>query len=64
MPTGQAPDLRRSSVPLSANAFAAVVRMGALISKGMPVFAEFDDRQLYELRQYLRVQAASLRAVK
>jgi quinohemoprotein ethanol dehydrogenase len=49
-----APDLRRSDVPASAEAFAAVVRDGALEAGGMPRFAEFTDRQLEDLRQYIR----------
>ena len=57
----QAPDLRRSAIPLSAVAFARVVRDGAFVSKGMPAFSEFTDEQLAQLRQYIRTEAQRLR---
>jgi quinohemoprotein ethanol dehydrogenase len=56
-----APDLRRSSVPLTADAFARVVRDGALVPQGMPSFPELSDRQLEDLREYIRTHAAELR---
>lgn len=59
---GNAPDLRASAVPLSGQAFAQVVREGALLDKGMPRFAEFDDAKLDAVRQYIRSRAADLRA--
>lgn len=57
----QAPDLRRSAVILSAEAFRIVVHGGARKTNGMPVFPELSDRQLADLRQFLRAQAAKLR---
>ena len=57
----QAPDLRRSVIPLSAEAFSRVVRDGAFVSKGMPAFGELTDEQLSQLRQYIRTQAQELR---
>jgi len=59
---GNAPDLRRSPVPLSAEAFTQVVRNGALLERGMPQYAEFDAATLEAVRQYLRSRAAELRA--
>ena len=56
-----APDLRRSAIPLSDSAFAAVVRDGSLAAQGMPTFAEFSADQLGELREYIRAAAADLR---
>ena len=56
---GQAPDLRASPVVLSSEAFAAVVRAGALLNRGMPRYAEFSDARLDELRHYIRRQASS-----
>jgi quinohemoprotein ethanol dehydrogenase len=56
-----APDLRRSAVPLSAQAFASVVRDGALVPEGMPAFGELTDQQLGDLRQYIRTEADALR---
>jgi quinohemoprotein ethanol dehydrogenase len=61
---GNAPDLRASSLPLAGEAFARVVRGGALSSNGMPRFAEFDDATLDAIRQYLRAQAALLRTAQ
>jgi quinohemoprotein ethanol dehydrogenase len=57
----QGPDLRRSSIPLVAEAFASIVRDGALIPKGMPDFGELSDAQLAGLRQYIRTEAQRLR---
>ena len=54
---GIAPDLRASPVPLSAEAFAHVVRDGALVSRGMPQFAEFSDQDLDSLRHFFRQRA-------
>ncbi|HEY3731437.1 MAG TPA: PQQ-dependent dehydrogenase, methanol/ethanol family [Steroidobacteraceae bacterium] len=54
---GNAPDLRASSVPLSFDAFAAVVRGGTLIKRGMPAFPELSDAQLNSIRHYLRARA-------
>jgi quinohemoprotein ethanol dehydrogenase len=58
---GFAPDLRASGVPLSAEAFSRVVKKGALVQRGMPVFGEFSDEQIEDLRAYLRSQAAAFR---
>ncbi len=54
---GYAPDLRASALPLSEQAFAAVVRDGALVSRGMPEYAEFSAQELAALRHYIRQQA-------
>ena len=54
---GAAPDLRRSGVPLSEEAFAQVVHEGLLEENGMPRFSMLTARQLAELRQYIRAQA-------
>jgi quinohemoprotein ethanol dehydrogenase len=58
---GGAPDLRRSAIPLSADAFASVVRDGALLANGMPRFSELKDTDLAVIRQYVRARAAALR---
>ena len=58
---GTAPDLRSSGIPVSSEAFEAVVRQGALVPAGMPGFEELTDQQLADLRQYIRTQAAALR---
>src|SRR3546814_18524239 len=51
---GSAPDLRGSGVIVSPEAFASVVRDGALLPNGMPRFQSFDDRKLAEIRHYYR----------
>jgi quinohemoprotein ethanol dehydrogenase len=56
-----AADLRRSAIPLSANAFASIVRDGGLVAHGMPNFPELHETQLKDLRQYIRTQAEKLR---
>ena len=56
---GQAPDLRASQIVLSAEAFAAVVKAGTLLTRGMPSYAEFTDARLEDLRHYIRRQAGS-----
>jgi quinohemoprotein ethanol dehydrogenase len=54
---GNAPDLRASPVLLSADGFAAIVRDGAMVSRGMPQFAELSDAQLDSLRHFVRAKA-------
>ncbi|MDP9141263.1 MAG: PQQ-dependent dehydrogenase, methanol/ethanol family [Pseudomonadota bacterium] len=54
---GYAPDLRASQVPLSAEAFKAIVQGGALQARGMPPFTEYTDEQLESMRHYLRERA-------
>ena len=54
---GYAPDLRASGIPLSPPAFAAIVRDGGLVSRGMPVFPEYSDEDLGSLRHYIRQRA-------
>jgi quinohemoprotein ethanol dehydrogenase len=56
-----APDLRRSAIPLSAEAFAGIVRDGAFVPRGMPAFGEFTNEQLGNLRQYIRSEAEKVR---
>jgi quinohemoprotein ethanol dehydrogenase len=56
-----APDLRRSAIPTSAEAFRAVVHDGASAVNGMPAFGEFTKENLEQLRQYLRTQSQGLR---
>jgi 4-carboxymuconolactone decarboxylase len=58
---GAAPDLRTSSVPLSAEAFANVVQSGSLQSAGMPRFEELSEADLADLRQYIRSRADAWR---
>jgi quinohemoprotein ethanol dehydrogenase len=57
---GNAPDLRASPVLLSAESFAAIVRDGALVSRGMPRFAELSNSQLDSLRHFVRAKAREL----
>jgi quinohemoprotein ethanol dehydrogenase len=57
-----APDLRRSSIPLEPQVFEKIVRGGAMIPGGMPGFEELSDKQLADLRQYIRTEAKRLRS--
>ena len=54
---GYAPDLRGSAAVLAARTFEAIVRSGALESRGMPRFAELGDRELADLRAFIRSRA-------
>lgn len=56
------PDLRRSPITPSAEAFRAVVRDGVLKPRGMPPFPEMSEGQREDIRAYLRAMAAHLRA--
>lgn len=58
---GAAPDLRASAVLSSAETFDQIVRQGALVAQGMPKFQELTNRELADLRQYIRAQADALR---
>ena len=53
---GFAPDLRASGVPLSADAFAAVMA-GGLAARGMPPFPELTAQDQTALRHYIRERA-------
>ncbi|MDB5582406.1 MAG: qbdA [Bradyrhizobium sp.] len=53
---GTAPDLRRSQVPLSSDAFDSVLRDGALVAAGMPRFEEMSDADRRAVRQYVRTR--------
>jgi quinohemoprotein ethanol dehydrogenase len=57
---GTAPDLRSSTIPPQQAAFDAVVRGGALVSKGMPQFADLPVADVEAIRQYLRTLAQAL----
>jgi quinohemoprotein ethanol dehydrogenase len=54
---GYAPDLRASPIPLSTEAFKAIVHDGGLLARGMPVFPELSDEDLDSLRHYIRERA-------
>jgi quinohemoprotein ethanol dehydrogenase len=54
---GATPDLRASAVVLSDEAFATVVREGALLQRGMPAFRNLSDRHLKALQHFIRAQA-------
>jgi quinohemoprotein ethanol dehydrogenase len=54
---GGAPDLRASPLTLSPMAFAQVVQVGILQTRGMPRYAELSDADLNSLIHYLRARA-------
>ncbi len=47
-------------MPQSYEALIGVVRNGKMVSEGMPEFAELDDEQIANLRQYIRTKAHEL----
>ncbi|QIG79653.1 PQQ-dependent dehydrogenase, methanol/ethanol family [Stakelama tenebrarum] len=59
---GSAPDLRQSPYITDADAFAAVVQEGALLSSGMPGFPELTDGEVAAIRQFLRARAQQMPA--
>jgi quinohemoprotein ethanol dehydrogenase len=59
---GNAPDLRASAVPQSAEAFTGIVHGGALLAKGMPTFEELGAPALEDLRQFLRARTFAERS--
>ena len=58
---GAATDLRGSAMPREPAAFDLVVRKGALVAGGMPRFDELSDRELEDIRQYIRSEAVTTR---
>jgi quinohemoprotein ethanol dehydrogenase len=54
---GVAPDLRASPAILSSEAFAAIVKQGALKQQGMPPFDDLGDPLIEDIRQYVRHRA-------
>lgn len=61
---GSSPNLRTSPVILDAATFRAVVKEGALMPAGMPMFPELDDATLEAIRHYLRLRAQQYAAEK
>ena len=58
---GEAPDLRESPIPLSREAFTAVVLKGAKRPNGMPQFAELTDQDIDGLLHFIRLRARETR---
>jgi quinohemoprotein ethanol dehydrogenase len=54
---GMAPDLRESGIPLSFEAFKAVVHDGSKASMGMPAYNYFSDEELKALMHFIRKSA-------
>lgn len=57
---GTAPDLRASPYPANREAFASVVRGGALQHAGMPQYSELNADDVEAMRQYLRALGRGL----
>jgi quinohemoprotein ethanol dehydrogenase len=51
------PDLRESRAALNRDSFQQIVHDGALVSGGMPGFAELDSGQLDAIFAYIRAKA-------
>jgi quinohemoprotein ethanol dehydrogenase len=64
MSGGAAPDLKRAGSPLDYDAFAAVLREGMLVPRGMPRFAELSPADVAGLQHYIRQQARLALAAK
>jgi quinohemoprotein ethanol dehydrogenase len=58
---GNGPDLRRSAIIHDKAAFDGIVRGGLLQAQGMPIFPEFSESGLEDIRHYIRSRAAQLR---
>jgi len=56
---GAATDVRGSAIPRNPAAFDLIVRKGAMVSGGMPQFAELTDRELEDIRQYIRFESVT-----
>jgi quinohemoprotein ethanol dehydrogenase len=54
---GAAPDLRASMIPTDAEAFASVVRGGALVEAGMPKFDDLTPDEVESIRHFIRNRA-------
>lgn len=61
---GAAPDLLQSGVPLDTATFAAVLRDGVLMPRGMPRFEELGDGEIAALQQYFRQRAREVLAAQ
>ena len=61
---GTAPDLRSSDILSAADTFRAVVHDGTRVAEGMPSFNDLSESAVAAIRQYIRSQAADLRAGK
>ena len=61
---GAAPDLRKSQIPLDAEAFNTVVHDGALLARGMPAYANLTPGELDGLRHFIRQRARETMAQK
>ena len=59
-----APDLRRSPVPFSADAFRAVVHDGVLRENGMAAFDELTPAELEDVRHYIRTATHDARTAQ
>lgn len=54
---GTAPDLRKAGAPLSYEGLWAVLHDGALVSNGMPRFAELPSQEIRDLQSYIRAES-------
>jgi quinohemoprotein ethanol dehydrogenase len=59
---GTAPDLRTSSVLISARGFLEIVHNGALVSRGMPKFDELSTDDAESIRQHVGAQSVAIKS--
>ena len=55
--SGNGPDLRESPMALDRTAFRSMLRGGALVGRGMPLFDDLSDDEMDDIYQYIRSQA-------
>lgn len=61
---GAAPDLLQSAVPLDRAALGSVLHDGILTERGMPRFEELSEREIDDLRHYIRHRAREVLAAE
>ena len=58
--SGNAPDLRESSIAFDRNAFKTLLTKGSLVRRGMPLFDDLSDEDIESLYEYIRSQASEI----
>lgn len=54
---GATPDLRTTAISLKLDAFRSIVRDGAMLSTGMPMYDELSDKEIRQMFMYVRQRA-------
>ena len=64
MSGGAAPDLRKANIPHSTETLTQVLRGGALLANGMPVFPELSDDDILALRHFIARESSKAAKAK